>query len=153
MPQHARMTRAASAALSQAESSRSPITEQHGLGSSLSTKFIFHLRSTQTLRPLLMLMPPQSQDPSPSPESTTGQSWSPSRKSGTTSKASNARSKSLVQSVADLAFADKRIQAMDIGNTTLPEDVREMYKRLNALSVGEAILPTLIKVSTLSGRV
>jgi hypothetical protein len=55
--------------------------------------------------------------------------------------------------VADLAFADKRIQAMDIGNTTLPEDVREMYKRLNALSVGEGILPTLIKVSTLSGWV
>jgi hypothetical protein len=55
--------------------------------------------------------------------------------------------------VADLAFADKRIQAMDIGNSTLPEDVREMYMRLNALSIGEGILPTLIKVSTLSGRV
>jgi hypothetical protein len=46
--------------------------------------------------------------------------------------------------MADLAFADKRIQATDIGNTTLPKDVREMYKRLNALSVGEGILPTLL---------
>jgi hypothetical protein len=35
VPQHARMTQAASAALSQAESSRSPVTKQHGLGSLL----------------------------------------------------------------------------------------------------------------------
>ena len=54
--------------------------------------------------------------------------------------------------MADLAFADKRIQATKVGKTTtLPVDVREMYERLNALSLGGGILPTLINVSTLCG--
>ena len=55
--------------------------------------------------------------------------------------------------MADLASADKEIQETDISNTTLPEEVREMYTRLNSLHYGVGILPTLIEVSTLSGRV
>ena len=158
---HTHMTRTASAVLSQAELSRGPRaepsqgppTEQHGLGSSLFSQVHLPHPVDSTIASAFDANAALVSRPKPQPESTTGQSQSPTRESETT-KASNARSKSPVKSMADLAFADKRIQATKIGSnpTQLPVDVREMYKRLNALSVGEAILPTLIKVSTLSGR-
>jgi hypothetical protein len=56
--------------------------------------------------------------------------------------------------MADLAFADKRIQATKISNnpSQLPVDAREMYKKLKALSLGKEFMPMPVKVSTLSGR-
>ena len=55
--------------------------------------------------------------------------------------------------MADLSLADKPIVPTAIGSTTLPVDVREMYKRLQVLSIGMAIMPIAIKVSTLSGPI
>jgi hypothetical protein len=56
--------------------------------------------------------------------------------------------------MADLSLADKRIVPMQFGNdiAQLPLDIREMFERLMILNDGEEILPTIIKVSTLSGR-
>jgi hypothetical protein len=69
-------------------------------------------------------------------------------------KASNARSRIPVETMGDLVFADKPIRTIDLDEytTQLPLDVSEMYERLVELGNGEGILPTLIKVNTLSGR-
>ena len=60
------------------------------------------------------------------------------------------------EGMADLAFADKPIRidmTAILDNTQLPLDVRELYGTPMVLGIGEAILPTLIKVSTPNGRV
>jgi hypothetical protein len=56
--------------------------------------------------------------------------------------------------MADLSLADKPIQSTVIGKDSiqLPLDVRELYKTLKALSHCRGILPTVIKVSNLTGR-
>jgi hypothetical protein len=56
--------------------------------------------------------------------------------------------------MADLSLADKPIVSTQFGNdiTQLPLDIREMCERLMILINGVGILPTIIKVSTLSGR-
>jgi hypothetical protein len=159
---HTYMTRTASAVLSQAELSRGPQaepsqgppTEQHGLGSSLFNQVHLPHPVNSTIASAFDANAALVSGPRPQPEFTTGQSRSPTRKSETTTKASNARSKSPVKSMADLAFADKRIQATKIGNnpSQLPVDAREMYKKLKALSLGKEFMPMPVKVSTLSGR-
>jgi hypothetical protein len=56
--------------------------------------------------------------------------------------------------MADLCLAEKPILMTQFTNVTqLPQDIREMYRKLKALSDGEEILPTVIKVSTLAGEV
>jgi hypothetical protein len=67
-------------------------------------------------------------------------------------KAPSARSESPVKSMADLSLADKPIRSTEFGTdgTQLPLDVRELYKKLKALSNGKEILPTIIKMSTLT---
>ena len=66
--------------------------------------------------------------------------------------APSGRSKSPVKSMADLSLADKPIRSAEFGTdgTKLPLDVRELYKKLKALSNGKEILPTIIKVNTLT---
>jgi len=55
--------------------------------------------------------------------------------------------------MADLSLADKRIKVTELGDITqLPLDVREVYERLIIIDDGEGIMPTIIEVSTLSGR-
>jgi hypothetical protein len=54
--------------------------------------------------------------------------------------------------MADLHLADKPIQLTGFGTglTQLPLDVREWYKKLKALGNGGEILPTVIRVGTLT---
>jgi hypothetical protein len=54
--------------------------------------------------------------------------------------------------MADLAFADKRIQATKIGNKPSQLPWTREYKKLKALSLDKEFMPMPVKVSTLSGR-
>jgi len=66
--------------------------------------------------------------------SSTKKTESDANKPEPSDKDSNARSKSPVKSMNDLAFADKRISMTPIENSTqLPKDVRKMYDTLMVL--------------------
>ena len=168
-PEHTRNTRAASAALSQAEPSRGPqaelsrgsVTEQHGSDGSLFNQVHLLPPVNSTVASAFDANATLVSRPAPQPESTAGrseatarQSQATARQSQSSTKGSNARSKSPVKSMADLSLADKPIVPTQFGNdiAQLPLDIREMFERLMILNDGEEILPTIIKVSTLSGR-
>ena|ERR1700722_6796839 len=176
-PEHTHNTRAASAALSQAEPSRGPqtepsrdpqaelsrgrVTEQYGSGGSLFNQVHLLPPVNSTVASAFDANAALVSRPKPRPESTAGQSeasarqsQATTRQSQSTTKGSNARSKSPVKSMADLSLADKPIVPTQFGNdiAQLPLDIREIFERLMILNDGEEILPTIIKVSTLSGR-
>jgi hypothetical protein len=146
-PEPARVTRSAST-LAKAESLDNPVhlpppldmayTSAIDTNAALASGPGFGLPSIGALS-----IDPPSIDPSPiKPTSTKPPS----------TKGPSGRSKSPVKSMVDLSLTNKPIQSTEFGaeGTQLPLDVGELYEKLWTLSNCVEILPTVIKVSTLT---
>ena len=142
-PEHARVTRSASAS-----AQVRLLDNQVHLPPPLDTAYTSAIDTNAALA-----SGPGFELPSVGPQSIDPPSTKPPSTKAPSTKAPSKRSRSPVKSMADLSLTSKPVQFRTFGKdgTQLPLDVRELYKKLKALSHEKKILPRVIKVSTLAG--